>query len=192
MRGGSHRKRSVQKILQILVLGINGRGYCRSLLLLSAPPTLTPYTVSPAMRNRAEVARALQREYPALLRDAGIGGTVTVWFFVDEDGKVIKIQVNPSSGHQALDDAAIRVAGIMEFTPALNRDKRVSVWISLLDIRQKNDYALVGCLGEIDHGGRNERSVGWSDTAFCHVRVWVGAERPGAGGGQVRRLGFVP
>ena len=98
---------------------------------ISAAPTFTPYTVRPDIKNRAEVARALEREYPPLLRDAGIGGTVQVWFFIDEEGRVQRTQVNESSGHKALDDAAIQVAEIIEFTPALNRDKRVPVWISL-------------------------------------------------------------
>jgi protein TonB len=98
---------------------------------ISAAPTFTPYTVRPDIKNRTEVARALEREYPPLLRDAGIGGTVQVWFFIDEEGRVQRTQVNESSGHKALDDAAIAVAEIIEFTPALNRDKRVPVWISL-------------------------------------------------------------
>ena len=98
---------------------------------ISAAPTFTPFTVRPDIKNRAEVARALEREYPPLLRDAGIGGTVQVWFFIDEEGRVQNTQVNESSGHKALDDAAIEVAEIIEFSPALNRDKRVPVWISL-------------------------------------------------------------
>jgi protein TonB len=98
---------------------------------IAAAPTFTPYTVRPDIKNRAEVARALEREYPPLLRDAGIGGTVQVWFFIDEEGAVQRTQVNESSGHKALDDAALLVAEIIEFTPALNRDKRVPVWISL-------------------------------------------------------------
>ena len=98
---------------------------------ISAAPTFTPFTVRPDIRNRPEVARALEREYPPLLRDAGIGGTVQVWFFIDEQGAVQRTQVNESSGHKALDDAAIQVANIIQFTPALNRDKRVPVWISL-------------------------------------------------------------
>jgi protein TonB len=98
---------------------------------IAAAPTFTPYTVRPDIKNRADVARALEREYPPLLRDAGIGGTVQVWFFIDEEGRVQRTQVNESSGHKALDDAAIQVANIIEFTPALNRDKRVPVWISL-------------------------------------------------------------
>jgi len=98
---------------------------------ISAAPTFTPYTVRPDIKNRPELMRALEREYPPLLRDAGIGGTVQVWFFIDEEGEVVRTQVNESSGHKALDDAAIQVANIIEFTPALNRDKRVPVWISL-------------------------------------------------------------
>jgi protein TonB len=98
---------------------------------IAAAPTFTPFTVRPDIKNRDAVARAMEREYPPLLRDAGIGGTVTVWFFIDESGMVQRTLVNESSGHKALDDAAIKVADIIEFTPALNRDKRVPVWISL-------------------------------------------------------------
>jgi protein TonB len=98
---------------------------------LSAAPTFTPFTVRPDIKNRAEVARAMEREYPPLLRDAGIGGTVNIWFLIDEEGAVVRALVNETSGHKALDDAALKVAEIIEFTPALNRDKRVPVWISL-------------------------------------------------------------
>ena len=97
---------------------------------ISAAPTFTPYTVRPDLKNRSEVGRALTREYPPLLRDAGIGGTVNVWFFIDENGRVVNTRIQESSGHKALDDAALKVASIMEFTPALNRDKRVQVWVA--------------------------------------------------------------
>ena len=53
---------------------------------LSAAPMFTPMTVRPEIRNRSEVQAALTREYPPILRDAGIGGTVVVWFFITEDG----------------------------------------------------------------------------------------------------------
>ncbi len=98
---------------------------------LSSTPTFTPYTVQPSIKNRSEVERAMMREYPPLLRDAGIGGRVDVWFYVDEEGRVVNTVVNQSSGYRAMDDAALKVANIIEFTPALNRDKRVAVWISL-------------------------------------------------------------
>ncbi len=95
------------------------------------PGFFTPMTVRPEVKNRREVEQALEREYPALLRDAGIGGSTLVWFFIDEDGKVQDLQVRKSSGHASLDQAALKVAEVIEFTPALNRDKRVPVWISL-------------------------------------------------------------
>jgi len=98
---------------------------------ISAAPTFTPYTVSPELKNRTEVARALERNYPPLLRDAGVGGTVLVWFFIDETGRVVKTQLNQSSGYQALDDAALRVANVMVFSPAQNRDRKVPVWVAL-------------------------------------------------------------
>jgi TonB family protein len=96
-----------------------------------APPTFTPYTVSPDIKNREEVAAALQRGYPAALKEEGIGGTVSVWFFVGEEGTVQNAQVNESSGYRELDEAALSMASVVEFTPALNRDRRVPVWVSL-------------------------------------------------------------
>lgn len=98
---------------------------------ISAAPTFTPFTVAPALQNNADVVRALTREYPTVLRDSGIGGTVTVWFFIDENGRVLQTRVDQSSGYQQLDDAALKVADVMRFSPALNRENRVQVWVSL-------------------------------------------------------------
>ena len=83
------------------------------------------------MELAEEVLRALTNEYPTLLREAGIGGNVQVWFFIDEEGVTRRTLINDSSGHLALDDAALRVADAVEFTPALNGEKPVPVWISL-------------------------------------------------------------
>jgi periplasmic protein TonB len=98
---------------------------------ISKAPMFTPMTVRPQILNRTEVQRALVRFYPSLLRDSGIGGVVNVWFYIDETGKVVKYQVQESSGYEALDDAALKVADLMEFSPAMNRDKKVPVWVSL-------------------------------------------------------------
>ena len=53
------------------------------------------------------------------------------WLLIDETGEVIKTQVKEGSGHDALDNAAMKVADIMQFTPALNCDQKVKVWIAL-------------------------------------------------------------
>ena len=94
-------------------------------------PGFTPMTVPPSLTNEREVLRALEREYPAILRDAGIGGRVLVHFFIDEEGIVRRTLVAATSGHASLDEAALRVAGVARFTPALNLDKVVPVWIQL-------------------------------------------------------------
>jgi TonB family protein len=39
--------------------------------------------------------------------------------------------VKQSSGHEALDDAALKVAEVMRFTPAMNDGQPVSAWIDL-------------------------------------------------------------
>lgn len=98
---------------------------------LSDQPVFTPFTQRPAMTNTPEVQRALEREYPRTLRDAGIGGAVNVWFFIDTLGVVQNRQVQESSGYDQLDQAALNVAEIIRFTPAQNMDKKVPVWIAL-------------------------------------------------------------
>jgi periplasmic protein TonB len=98
---------------------------------LMRAPVFTPMTVQPELQNRRQVQQTLERTYPPLLRDAGIGGTPTVWFFIDEDGRVLRTQMHESSGHGALDEAALRVAEMMRFSPAMNRDKKVPVWVSI-------------------------------------------------------------
>lgn len=99
---------------------------------LAAAPTFTPMTVRPRLENPEEVARLLQACYPKLLRDAGIGGTVRVWFFIDETGCVQRTLVHEPSGYEAFDQAALQVADAMEFSPAYNRDRPVPVWVSLV------------------------------------------------------------
>lgn len=102
-----------------------------SLEELEKAPTFTPYTVRPDIKNQELVAEMLEKEYPPLLREQRVGGTAGVWFLLDADGGVRKIDLNESTGNLQLDQAALRVAAFMEFTPAYNKDKPVPVWISL-------------------------------------------------------------
>jgi len=97
---------------------------------VSAAPTFTPFTVAPEILNRGEVQRAMVMAYPEILREAGIGGTVRVFFFIDEDGRVLQKVLDQSSGHAQLDEAALSVADQYRFSPGLNRDQRVKVWVS--------------------------------------------------------------
>ena len=94
-------------------------------------PSFVVRTLEPRMLNEDEVKRVLGREYPALLKDAGIGGTVSVHLFIERDGRVGNALVKESSGHVALDRAALKVARAARFSPALNREEPVALWISI-------------------------------------------------------------
>ena len=98
---------------------------------IAAAPIFVPVTVAPELKNRAAVERALARAYPPMLRDAGVTGRVLVWVLVDEAGEVVKALVKETSGVQPLDDAALGVARAMRFSPGMNRDVRVKVWVAV-------------------------------------------------------------
>jgi len=93
-------------------------------------PRFTPFTVAPDILNRTEIVDAMRRAYPQVLREAGIGGIVQVFFYIDETGHVKTTRLAQSSGYDQLDAAALQVANLYEFSPALNRDKNVPVWVS--------------------------------------------------------------
>ena len=119
--------------LAVLLPRIRGEGASAGdqLADLIDAPTFTPFTVRPDLVNEQEVQQALEEEYPRMLRDTGIGGTVNVQFFIDAEGVVQRVITAQSSGHEALDSAALRVARVFRFTPALDLDERVPVWIAI-------------------------------------------------------------
>jgi protein TonB len=89
----------------------------------------TPYTVRPELKNPREALRIVERKYPPLLKAAGVGGSVTVLAHIDTLGRVVEVETAVSSGNEALDQAALEAARLFRFTPALNRDRKVSVWV---------------------------------------------------------------
>jgi TonB family protein len=97
----------------------------------ASEPAFTPITVRPTLTNADEVSSALMREYPAVLRDAGIGGAPVLWIHIPTSGEVDDARVYESSGFEALDQAAIDVARVMVFTPAYNGDVVVATWVQI-------------------------------------------------------------
>ncbi len=93
-------------------------------------PVFTPYTVRPEIKDRQRAKEIMRQHYPQILQEAGIGGMVFVWVFIDTKGRVQNAQVQQGSGNAALDAAALEAVYELEFTPALNMDKLVEVWVA--------------------------------------------------------------
>jgi protein TonB len=92
---------------------------------------IMPSMVPPRVLNQQEVERALVRQYPSMLRAAGIGGDVRVLLWLDENGAITRAEIDQSSGREALDSAALEVVKVMRLTPALNGSRPTRVIVSL-------------------------------------------------------------
>lgn len=83
----------------------------------------------PRLVNGDEVSRLLGEEYAAVREEDDRGGSVVAVIFVDEDGGASQVRVRESSGREALDQAALRVARSMRYEPARMGDEPVGVWV---------------------------------------------------------------
>jgi TonB family protein len=92
-------------------------------------PTATQFDTPPQVRNANQVRQALDREYPIGLRATGTSGRIEMWLYVNERGVVERSQVRTSSGTQALDQAALRVAPVFQFTPGVRGGSATAGWI---------------------------------------------------------------
>lgn len=69
--------------------------------------------------------------YPEIAQEAGIEGTVTVQFFVDENGRVKETLILKGIPNTGLDEAAMEAIRKTRFRPARQRERAVGVWISM-------------------------------------------------------------
>lgn len=100
------------------------------------PPSVTGesavnpnYDVAPELQNPREVQERLQELYPDSLQQAGVGGTVVLWMYVDQDGRVRESRVKESDGPEAFEGPAREVVEAMEFDPALQGEEPTGVWV---------------------------------------------------------------
>jgi protein TonB len=69
--------------------------------------------------------------YPDSARRRGIEGTVIVKAYVTEQGRVKEVQVEQSTGHADLDQAAVEAVGRWRFDPARRGRQPVALWVSI-------------------------------------------------------------
>ncbi len=97
----------------------------------SAQPAFTPYDIAPAILNRTQVLRAMEKVYPTVYRETRTGGVVLMYFYIDTRGRVRDCVIAQSSGYPTLDSAAVKVARVYRFSPASYRDKKTAVWVQI-------------------------------------------------------------
>jgi len=113
------------------------KGVAQSTVERETPPDQGVYDISsvevkPSLANGSDVQRALERNYPPLLRDAGVGGTVQLSFRVNEDGRVDPTTIEVvSSDNEQFSEAAKKVVERMRFRPAKVNDRPVKVLVQL-------------------------------------------------------------
>jgi len=89
-----------------------------------------PYDEAPApIGGFAAIQRNL--EYPEIARKAGIEGTVIVYAQIDKTGKVIRTKVVKPLGNSGCNEAAVKAIKSVKWKPAKQRDKPVTVWVSV-------------------------------------------------------------
>ena len=94
-------------------------------------PRYIPRATEPVLQNSEQVRGLLADEFPAELRAQGVSGSVTLWLFVDENGRVTRSRVKDASEHREFDETASRIAVQLRFEPARTRDgEPVGVWIA--------------------------------------------------------------
>lgn len=70
-------------------------------------------------------------EYPTSARRRGYEGEVKLRVLVLEDGRVGKIEVEKPSGHQALDNSALKAVRDWIFIPGRENGREVSSWVTV-------------------------------------------------------------
>jgi len=87
-----------------------------------------PFEKAPVAFNFDSLRATLK--YPEIAKKLGIEGTVYLHILVDKEGKVRKVKIQKGV-YPALDQAALAFGRKLRFTPALQRDKPVAVWVSI-------------------------------------------------------------
>lgn len=92
-------------------------------------PEAIPYDEPPELQNPSDVQARLQEVYPDSLKQAGVGGTVTLSMYVDQEGRVVETRVKDSEGPDAFEGPAQKVVDAMEFTAARSDGQTKAVWV---------------------------------------------------------------
>lgn len=83
----------------------------------------------PEQSARPDYAYNPAPEYPMLLREHGVGGTVWLRVWVDSEGHPANVKVAKGSGYRLFDEAALRVVANWRFIPAQAGEQKLASWV---------------------------------------------------------------
>jgi protein TonB len=86
----------------------------------------------PELRNLSQVRSFMERNYPRMLQDAGIGGNAVLQFVVEADGTVEGESVTVvQASHDQFADVSKRVAERFRFRPGVYQNREVRVLVRM-------------------------------------------------------------
>lgn len=100
----------------------------------AAAPAATPAPAAPAVRTGAAIqpgAYCAKPDYPSASRRLEEEGTVALKFLIDTDGKVLKTEVEKSSGYPRLDEASRNALSKCQFRPGTVDGKPEQSWVTI-------------------------------------------------------------
>lgn len=83
----------------------------------------------PDIADRQLAQTVIEVFYPDSLQSQGVGGTVGLTLHVTAEGRVDDIRLLESSGLEALDQAALDAASLLEFRPAIRAGEPTPIWV---------------------------------------------------------------
>ncbi|HEX8318716.1 TonB family protein [Longimicrobium sp.] len=86
--------------------------------------------VAPRLKNEKAITGAMEAEYDSLLAEDASSGTVIVRMRIGADGVPTRVHVTSSTSRR-LDEATIRVAGMMRFDAARVTNRPVAVFVEI-------------------------------------------------------------
>ena len=114
----------------------------RTVPVVPPPRPVAPQPVKPQIRSGAGLdpnQTCTPPEYPEEAEDMEQTGVSIVQFLIATNGSVISSRIASSSGHESLDNAALRALSICKFKPAIGSDGNPQeAWTSIRYVWQLN------------------------------------------------------
>lgn len=102
-----------------------------SFIPFQSPPKVIGILTSSGIKRGGMAVVKKEIKYPRILKLVGVEGRTILGLLINKKGFVTKITIIKESEYQAFDDEAIRIASLIKFSPAIQRDRPVKVWLAM-------------------------------------------------------------